>query len=273
MTMYSDYYVYGAELLGLAGAANGVMLTNIENDADFEAQSYVVSAVSRTARVMVVDATAMRLQSDNFEPVAGSFGTGAHPFHLPVSKRFARGSVLQTVVFDESLAANQFRFSYHGAKLLDRPPMPIPQFRARETFTAVGAMVPVALDPAGLGAIPVGGVFPWSFRVDGGAWMQWSALSIIHNGAAPPAGGDSVALLQIQDSTSDRPRYSNIPLPIEAFGATLAGAALASGDFPYRLRAPKLWAPGTVVTFTVQNLLAAAALNIRIVVKGAKLYT
>jgi hypothetical protein len=270
--MYSDFFVYGAEALATVAGAVTVIPTNIENDADFETQSHVVSAVSRNARVRLRDATAMRDQSDLDEPVAGSFGTGAHPFHLPVSKRWARGSVLNTIVTDESAAANQFRFSFHGAKLLDRAPMPIPQFRAREVFTAIGAMVPVALDPAGLGAVAIGGVSLWSFRVDGGSWMQWSTFSIIHNGAAPPAGGDSVALLMIQDSTTDRPRYSNIPIPIEGYGATLAGAALASGDFPYRLRAPKLWAPGTVVTFSVQNLLAAAALSIRLVVKGAKLY-
>lgn len=270
--MYSDFFVYGAEALATLAGAQNVITTNIQNDADFEVYSHVVSAVSRNARVRVRDATAMRDQSDFDEPVAGSFGTGAHPYHLPVSKRLAKGSVLNTIVTDESAAANQFRFSYHGAKLLDRPPLPIPSFRAREAFTIVGPMVPVAVDPAGLGAIPVGAIFPWSLRVDGGAWMEWRSMSIVHNGAAPPAGGDSVATLMIQDSGPDRPRYMNIPIPIEAFGATLPGAALASADFPYRLRAPKIWAPGTVVTFSVANLLAAALLSIRIVLKGAKCY-
>ena len=269
--MFRQPYFFSAEILTfLAGTARNV-LTNVDQDADAELYLASASAISRNVRLRVRDATAGREWSDANMWLGAAYGTGLNPLALPIARKLIAASVLQHVAVEESAVNNSVRFCYHGAKLFPRPSFPRPSFRAREAWNVVGNLVPVAVDPEGLGGVPAGGIATWSFRVDGAAFVEWRKISICHNAAAPAAGNDSVATIMFQDSTGYR--YQNIPVAVENLGATIVTAAIPAGAFPLELRAPALWYPGTVVTVQVQNLLPAAVLNMRIHLHGAKLYT
>ena len=268
--MFRQPFFYSTEILTFLASTTRAVLTNIDQDADFEAYLATASAISRNVRLRIRDATAGREWSDGQFWLAGSHGDGRRPFPFPVARKLAAASVLQHQLVEESAVNNSLRLCYHGAKLYPRPSFPRPVFRAREAYTNIGNFFPVAVDPEGQGAIAAGGIGVWSFRVDGSAYVEWRKLTIVHNAAAPAAGNDSVATVDIQDSTGYR--YDNIPVAVENLGAAVVTDPNPPGFFPYELRAPALWYPGTVVTFTFSNL-TAAALRLRVMVHGAKLYT
>ncbi len=270
--MFKDFFIHSAQFLALgAGATSPVQPTTISEQSDFEVVSQVATAIDRRARVTIQDSGSGRQWHDTpAVSVAGWFGDGRRPFHLPVSKILKGGSVISSTITNESGAPNQLRLAFIGAKLFARPPIPRSEFVARESFTYTVAFVAAATDPAGLGTIAANGVGNGNIRFQDDAHYEIRKLTITHD-LAIPAAQDTVATIMLRDENGPY-NLMDRAIPVESLGATRTVDPEPAGFFPFIMRTPKLMKGGSLLSVQVNNQDAVNALSLRISIHGAKLY-
>lgn len=270
--MWQDFYTYSAEALALGAGLVQNLTTPIDVDADFAILQQVCTAIDRRAHVLMAETSTGRYLHDiQALPVPNVFGDGRHPFRLPVAKILNLGTSLTTIVQDESGAGNQLRFAFHGVKLYQAAPWPLPTYRDKELFTYSANFVAAGVDPTGLGTIPAAGRADFQIRIQPDADFEWNKLAITYD-LAIPAAMDTICTLELRDESRGA-RFMDRPIPVESFsGCRMLDPLGPAGFYPYVLPVPKMLRAGSLMSLTLRNQDPANALTIRLSFVGKKCY-